>query len=216
MAKTVYSLVLDDNLIAELDRVAYKKGVSRSNMVNEIIAEYLELETPQRRSSDIFSHMQALVERSQSLRFLPQQSSGFATVCGAITFRYNPTVKFAVELYKNHKKHLGELKVSLRSTNAQVLREVNKFYWLFFSLEQKYVGDVECEIEGEKYFRKLRLKNAESFDNRAVGEAIADYVNVFNRVLNLYFANLDQADNVFPQLEALYVNTLKSQKIVLS
>ena len=41
MNKSVYSLVLTDDVVAEIDRIAYENGTSRSNTVNQILAEYV-------------------------------------------------------------------------------------------------------------------------------------------------------------------------------
>lgn len=39
MGKSVYSLVLGDEVIAAADRVAYQKNMSRSALINQILAE---------------------------------------------------------------------------------------------------------------------------------------------------------------------------------
>ena len=39
MAKSVYSLVLRDEVVAEIDRLAYRMNTNRSNMINQILAE---------------------------------------------------------------------------------------------------------------------------------------------------------------------------------
>jgi len=41
MAKSVYSLVLRDEVVAEIDRLAYRMNTNRSNMINQILAEYV-------------------------------------------------------------------------------------------------------------------------------------------------------------------------------
>lgn len=49
MGKSVYSLVLMDDIVAAVDRLAYQQGTSRSNMVNRILAEYVQMDTPENR-----------------------------------------------------------------------------------------------------------------------------------------------------------------------
>ena len=39
MNKSVYSLVLSDEIVQEIDRLAYEMGQSRSAMVNQVLAE---------------------------------------------------------------------------------------------------------------------------------------------------------------------------------
>ena len=41
MNKSVYSLVLMDNVVSEVDKMAYEMGTSRSNLINQILAEYV-------------------------------------------------------------------------------------------------------------------------------------------------------------------------------
>ena len=40
MSKSVYSLVLSDDVVAAVDRAAYALGSSRSNLINQILAGY--------------------------------------------------------------------------------------------------------------------------------------------------------------------------------
>ena len=39
MKKSVYSLVLNDRVVEELDQLAYRQGTSRSALINRILAE---------------------------------------------------------------------------------------------------------------------------------------------------------------------------------
>ena len=39
MKKTVYSLVLSEDVVREIDKLATRRGTNRSNMVNQILAE---------------------------------------------------------------------------------------------------------------------------------------------------------------------------------
>ena len=41
MKKSVYSLVLSDNVVRAIDDLAYKMGTNRSNLINSILAEKL-------------------------------------------------------------------------------------------------------------------------------------------------------------------------------
>ncbi len=46
MSKSVYSVVLMDDVVDAVDRLAYEAGTNRSNMINRILAEYVQLATP--------------------------------------------------------------------------------------------------------------------------------------------------------------------------
>ncbi|MBQ1203294.1 MAG: ribbon-helix-helix protein, CopG family, partial [Loktanella sp.] len=53
MNKSVYSIVLSDDVVAQVDRLAYKAGTSRSAMINRILADYVSYVTPEQRLRDI-------------------------------------------------------------------------------------------------------------------------------------------------------------------
>lgn len=48
MNKSVYSLVLADDVVEAIDRLAYSMNTSRSNLINQILAERVQLLTPEK------------------------------------------------------------------------------------------------------------------------------------------------------------------------
>ena len=46
MKKTLYSLMLSEDVVAEVDRLAHRMGTNRSNLINQILAEHVNLVTP--------------------------------------------------------------------------------------------------------------------------------------------------------------------------
>ena len=215
MSKSIYSLVLNDQLVSMLDKVAYKRGLSRSNMINTILAEYLSFETPEKRFENIFKCMETLVEQTQSLKFVSQQSPNLAAICSAISFRYNPTVRYGIELFAYDGGVKMELKVSLRSTNAKLLFEINNFYWLFLALEEKYLGKIDCNIDGGRYLRRFFIEGDDVFDCEIFGNAITDYIKTFDYLLNLYFSNLNFGEKISNIIEIEYLKNLKKDNLLL-
>ena len=61
MKKSVYSLVLSDDVVEAVDRAAYQNGLSRSAMVNQILADYVSYTTPEKRMREIFSQVESLL-----------------------------------------------------------------------------------------------------------------------------------------------------------
>ena len=46
MNRSIYSLLLMDDVVQAVDQLAYAQNTSRSNMINQILAEYLSVKTP--------------------------------------------------------------------------------------------------------------------------------------------------------------------------
>ncbi|MBR6623769.1 MAG: ribbon-helix-helix protein, CopG family, partial [Ruminococcus sp.] len=59
MQKSVYSIVLSDDVVAQIDRLAYRHNTNRSNMINQILAEYVSYVTPEKRMQDTFARMES-------------------------------------------------------------------------------------------------------------------------------------------------------------
>ncbi len=58
MKKSIYSLVLMDEVVEAVDRMAYAMHTSRSNLINQILAEHLSCVTPEMRMQEIFARME--------------------------------------------------------------------------------------------------------------------------------------------------------------
>ena len=56
MKKSVYSLVLMDDVVNAIDDMAYQMNTSRSNLINQILAEHVSYITPEMRMKDIFDY----------------------------------------------------------------------------------------------------------------------------------------------------------------
>ena len=61
MEKSLYSLLLSDDVVSEIDRQALRAGLSRSALVNRILAEYASIQTPEMRIDSIFRQMEDLL-----------------------------------------------------------------------------------------------------------------------------------------------------------
>ena len=61
MNKSLYSLILSDDVVREIDRLAYKSGTNRSSMINRILAEYVSYTTPEMRFNQIFSALESML-----------------------------------------------------------------------------------------------------------------------------------------------------------
>ena len=61
MNKSVYSLVLSDEIVQEIDRLAYEAGASRSAMINQILADYVRYTTPEKRMREVFSAIEQML-----------------------------------------------------------------------------------------------------------------------------------------------------------
>ena len=94
MKKTLYSLMLNEEVVREVDALAHRLGTSRSNLINQILAEYVNYTTPERRINDIFSALEQLISPSRELVPFFSPNSSTMSLKSSLQYKYRPTVKY--------------------------------------------------------------------------------------------------------------------------
>ena len=209
MRKSVYSLVLSDEVVAAVDRVAYEHCTSRSNMINQILAEYVSYVTPEKRMRAVLDETRGLLMGSGIFQLMMQPSESIMALRSALAYKYNPTVRYSIELYRNTEGgRLGELKVSLRSQNQTLLIYLNEFFKLWIQIEDKLLSPApDYRLENGRYTRILRLP-ADS--QTGASESIASYIRLFDSCLKTYFALLDTPQAAMSRIIAEYQSYLQT------
>jgi len=213
MNKSVYSLVLSDEIVQEIDRMAYEAGASRSAMINQVLADFVRYTTPEKRMREVFSAIEQMLLGGV---FEPQlqPSESMFSLRSALDYKYNPSVRYSVELYKNARPLLGELRVSVRSQNSALVLAMLQFFKLWTRIENTYIGRVECAMEDGRYLRKLRLTD-DKLTNEQIGEGIAGYINLLDSALKQYFETIHEPALAVTSVEKRYVNYIHSGGMIL-
>lgn len=212
MSKSVYSLLLNDEVVELVDKMARINGMSRSNMIEKILADTLRYETPEIRANNIFSEIERILSRSNSMRYLEQPSSYMASIMSALQYRYNPAIRYSVELFPKS-AHLGQLKVTLRTQNASLIEHMSDFYSLYALLEKKYYNpDSRHMFDGAKLTRLFTFPKVQMTASE-LAEHLTKYVKDFDELLSLYFSNVTNP-NCFHLVERRFFE-LKQNTIVI-
>lgn len=214
MSKSVYSLVLVDELVRRLDRAAYARGLSRSGMINEILADYLSVVTPEMQMQQALDTVQSLLGSGEELQLVAPPSGGGMVLRSALRYKYNPTVRYAIELSRASEGSSGRLRVQLRTRSEMLLHDAECFFALWDGLERSLRSGVESTIEPGRYTR-LFLPQRQGMNAQAFGECIADYVLLFDSALRLYFENLDDEQSAAAEIGRRYAAWLQAGKPIL-
>lgn len=191
MAKSVYSVLLSDEVVAAIDRLAYQSKMSRSKLIERVLAEYAGCDTPARQMADIFGQIEQMAGLHDTLQLLLTQSDELLQLKGAVPYKYNPTVKYSVVLTPETPGQLGQLKVALRSSSAGLIGAMSRFFALWRQLEESVFTDgafLSYRIEDGRYSRLLRALPAAP--PARTGDAIADYIRLLDSAMQGYFAAL--------------------------
>ncbi|WP_303820988.1 hypothetical protein [Ruminococcus flavefaciens] len=214
MKKSVYSLVLMDDVIKAVDEQAYRLGTSRSNLINQILAEHLSCVTPEMRMREIFAQMTELM--NSSFRIQEQRSPSLMTVKTALEYKYRPTINYKVELERSPQQYLGTLRVSIRTQSAALIDMFHSFFAYRAKLENSYlsrlgINSYSCEIGDGSFSR--RLINTGALTGEQAGEAIGEYIKDLDHAVKTYFAAPETFGESAPILEKDY-RTLLGRYII--
>jgi len=188
MSKSLYSLMLNDELVRELDIVAHRTGTNRSNLVNRIVADYLGFSTPESRINDVLSAIEALMLPSRELIPVFSPNSGSMSLKSSLEYKYRPTIRYEVSLFPDR----GELAVVFRTTSELLLREMTMFFGIWKQLEEKYYPLLglprrSYNLSDGRFTLSLSLP-ASGVGADELAAAISAYISLFDRLLKDYVA----------------------------
>lgn len=209
MSKSMYSLILNDDVVRAVDRLAYQYNTSRSAMIERILAQYVSYMTPEERIRQVFDEIESMLIGDQSpFQILVKPSSSQLSLRSALSYKYNPTVRYSVELVDSGAEPFLQLKVLLRSQNRTLIEYMNEFFTLWQGLEQKEGASPKedtaseeedatsdsrppaWQMEDGRYIRRLRLPDRQ-IDSNELGEKIAEYIRQVDEGMKDFFDRLD-------------------------
>ena len=198
-----------DDVIKAVDEQAYRLGTSRSNLINQILAQHLSCVTPEMRMHDIFDSLAGLI--STSMQIQQQRSASLMTMKTALEYKYRPTVNYKVELKRIPDEFIGNLKVQIRTQSPALIALFNSFFAYVVRTEKNLLSqkgyDNYVFCIGEGMFSR-GLINSSLSDEKA-GEAIGEYIKALNRAVRIYFSSPENfAENV-PVFEDEYRKMLE-------
>ena len=180
MKKTLYSLMLNDEVVREVDALAHRLGTNRSNLINEILAEYVNYTTPERRINDILSTIQELMQPSGDLIpfFAPHSYS--LSLKSSLEYKYRPTIKYEVELYKGSGDTIGALSVLFRTQSPALIDGMTDFFRLWKSIEDAHLAPrlnakVDYALYDGKFVRTITVPD-KSCTSDELASSLAEYI----------------------------------------
>lgn len=219
MSKSVYSLVLMDEVVEAIDQLAYQYNTSRSNLINQILAEHVSLSTPEKRMKDIFTSMERFMDETFQVQFMP--SDAMLNIRSPLRYKYKPTIRYSVELYRSPGETAGRLKVQFRTQNAQLIATLEDFFRFWIQLEGRQLAwltsrAIHYELDGGRFTREL-LSPAESenLSNKDFGNRIAAYIQMLDGMIKTYFAGIDTPEEALAEIQKKYLEYVKNQEFII-
>lgn len=216
MKKSMYSLILMDDVVKEIDAMAKYQNTNRSNLINQILAEYVSLVTPEKRINNIFNYIDNLLGSNTFNSFIEPHERTMS-VKSSLDYKYRPTIKYEVELYRTADEAIGELKIIFRTQSADLLYRLSDFFDLWTRMEHIYLhdyyrdGEIKYSFENGKFLRTFSIPNGKNYSNEEIAEAISDYIKAFDDIIKGYLTGSYRSVS---DIENRYLQYLNSSVII--
>ncbi len=189
MKKSVYSIVLSDHVVEAVDRMAALKGISRSALINSILASQLDCTTPEMQRQSVFSVVEQ--QMKDIFRIKAGTSDAMLFMYGTLRYKYCPSLRYSVELFREPDGDvIGKLSVSCRTKSTVLIEAMDEFFRLIIALELnacKTLSEIEgmYELTSGRMTRCILRGNCSSDE---IGESISLYISCFDKVMQEHFA----------------------------
>ena len=216
MKKSMYSLILMDDVVKEIDAMAKYQNTNRSNLINQILAEYVSLVTPEKRINNIFNYIDNLLGSNTFNSFIEPHERTMS-VKSSLDYKYRPTIKYEVELYRTSDEAIGELKIIFRTQSADLLYRLSDFFDLWTRMEHIYLhnyycnGEIKYSFDNGKFLRTFSIPNGKNYTNEDIAKAISDYIKTFDDIIKGYLTGSYQS---VTDIENRYLQYLNSSVII--
>ena len=202
MKKTLYSLMLNEEVLREIDALAHQMGTNRSALINQILADYTSVITPERRIESIFHAIEEMVAPARELVpfFVPNAMT--MSLKSSLEYKYRPTVKYEVALLDDTSDTLGELSVIFRTQSAALLQSMTQFFRLWKQIEDVHLTPYlagtppRYALYDGKFVRSLSLPRNRDYTSEEIAKAISDYIKLFDHLMKGFLSGKYTAQDV--------------------
>ena len=194
MKKSMYSLMLSEDVVSEIDKLAREKNTNRSNMINQILADFVSLTTPEKHVQNIFDIIESMIGGQGNFMLYSQPNDMTMSIKSSLKYHYRPTIRYEVEMYRTPKETIGQLKIIYRTQSPDLLVELTRFFKIWIQLENIYIKHffakdaISYGMENGKFLRTFAVPNDSDYTEEQIGNAISNYIATFDEMLKSYLA----------------------------
>ena len=209
----MYSLMLAEEVVREIDRLAAEKETNRSNLINQILAEYVSLTTPEKHVSNIFDFIENMIGKMDGFLLHAQPNDMTMSIKSSLQYHYRPTIRYEVEMYRMPDSTIGQLKIIFRTQSPELLVGLTRFFKLWMRLEDIYIKQyfpkdaIRYGMENGKFLRTFAIPNDLEYSEEQIANAISNYIATFDEMLKSFLAEKYSSTQEMEQCYLAYLNS---------
>ena len=214
MIKSVYSLMLFDEIVEKIDQIAYENNTNRSQLINDILAEKIGLVTPEQKIQKILEQLDENFSDTLSVSQINKNSS--IQFGKSLKYKYRPKVRYSYEFISSKRGKYAVLKISSRTKSENLNDHFDEFFKLIASIEKAQRadhGDLAENLTNHKFVRAFEDEGEFTQDIETVTDNLTRYLKMIDRAMNVYFSKVDEAEkkDLLDVLETIYREDYKKR-----
>lgn len=198
MSNKMYSLMLMEEVIKEIDRLAYDKRTNRSQLINEILAEKIGYQT----ENALLKNYKDMVLRQMDGRSAWQRTSHDTEqnvqVRTFLPYKYNPSIVYRLDFEMVDNRRMTVIRLFSRSSASLFIENLNNFFLKINQAELAYLKKMGVykyinvsDEKNELYFvRYLPTDWMDEKNHKKDAEKIFAYLAAIDETLKRYFDEL--------------------------
>ncbi|MGL4607429.1 MAG: hypothetical protein ACRCU3_08205 [Eubacteriaceae bacterium] len=195
MKKSVYSLMLFDEIVEKIDQIAYMNNTNRSQLINDLLAERIGLVTPEQKIQKI---LEQLDENFSDILSVNQINKNSSIQFGkSLKYKYRPKVRYSYEFLANEDGKYPVLKISSRTKSEDLNEHFNAFFSLISTIEQeknKELDKMSENLTNHKFVRSFKKEGELTQETQVVADNLTRYLKMIDQAMNVYFSHIDEKD----------------------
>ena len=214
MKKTVYSLMLFEEIVEKIDQMAYEKDTNRSQLINDILAEKIGMVTPEQKIQKILEMLDENFNETLSVSQINKNSS--IQFGKSLKYKYRPKIRYSYEFISNQEGKYAVLKISSRTKSERLNEHFDSFFDLIMDIEKResQYQDHEEYQTNHKFIRTFKKEGELSRDVKMVSDHLTCYLKMMDEAMNAYFSSIDtgKINDISSTLEDIYHQFYEDKK----
>lgn len=212
MKKSVYSLMLFDEIVEQIDELAYENKTNRSQLINDILADYIGMETPEQKIQTVLENLDQNVSGVLSVSQISKNNS--IRFGKSLKYKYRPKIRYCYEFKNDGGRKYAVLKISSRTTNEDLNQHFSDFFDHINTIERAH-NQQDCDDGGvgsqHKFVRAFKNNGAVSRDVTTLTDFLTRYLLMIDSAMNAYFF-VDGEGDIDKRLDDIYSRYFEKEK----
>lgn len=213
MSKQIYSLVLSEQVVEKVDREALIRGISRSQIINDLLCQSFGVWTPDLKMNRVMDLMTEAFRDLDNLQMVSATHGNTLQLRTSVSYKYKPKLKYVLEMSGKSQPLLANLRIYSRTTSEPFLQCLVMFFGFISDFEESIAPQIGLRqvlstgyaYEDNKFVKRFECDwTTTDVGAEAIAAYLISYIQFLDETLKMYFDNYGNWAYIEQQTLTLY------------